>query len=63
MELYIEHYVVILLLISFGFFYAITSWFAGTIEPYRDLLITIAVVHFVMSKLITIKKNEEKQEE
>ena len=63
MELYIEHYVIILLLISFGFYYAITSWFTGTIEPYRDLLITIAVVHFVMSKLITIKKNEEKQGE
>ena len=60
MELYIEHYVTILLLISFGFFYVITSWFTGTNEPYRDLLITIAVVHFVMSKLITIKNNEEK---
>lgn len=61
MKLYIEHYVAILLLISFGFFYFITSVLTGTSEPYRDLLITIAVVHFVMSKLITIKKNEEKQ--
>ena len=62
MDLYIEHYVIILLLISFGFYYAITSWFAGTIEPYRDLLITIAVVHFVMSKLITIKRMKKNKE-
>ncbi|WP_432360639.1 hypothetical protein [Sporosarcina sp. UB5] len=63
MKLYIEHYVTFLLLISFGFFYIVASFLTGgTNEPYRDLLITIAVVHFVMSKLITIKKNEEKQE-
>ena len=61
MKLYIEHYVTFLLLISFGFFYIVTSLLTGTNEPYRDLLITIAVVHFVMSKLITIKKSEEKQ--
>ena len=61
MKLYIEHYVVILLLISFGFFYVVTLWVGGANEPYRDLLLTIAVVHFVMTKLITIKKNEEKQ--
>jgi len=52
---------VILLLISFGFFYVVTLWVGGANEPYRDLLLTIAVVHFVMTKLITIKKNEEKQ--
>ncbi len=63
MKLYIEHYVTFLLLISFGFFYIITSLFTGgTDEPYRDLLITIAVVQFVMSKLITIKIDEERQE-
>ena len=61
MKLYIEHYVTFLLLISFGFFYIVTFWLGGSNEPYRDLLITIAVVHFVMLKLITIKKSEEKQ--
>lgn len=61
MKLYIEHYVTFLILISFGFFYSITSLLAETNEPYRDLLITIAVVHLVMSKLITIKENVDKQ--
>lgn len=60
MKLYIEHYVTFLLLISIGFLYIVTTWLGGTNEPYRDLLLTIAVVHFVMSKLITIKKSEEK---
>ena len=59
MELKIEYYVLALLLISFGFFYV--SLFGGTNEVYRDFLLTIAVVHFVMSKLITIKKKEEQQ--
>lgn len=63
MKLYVEHYVTFLPLISFGFFYIITSLLTGTNEPYRDLLITLAIIHFVMSKLITIKKNEEKQGE
>ncbi|RTQ95082.1 hypothetical protein [Lysinibacillus telephonicus] len=58
MQLYIEHYIAFLLLISFGFFYITTALFTGTNEPYRDLLITIAVVHYVMSKLITIKTYE-----
>lgn len=57
MELKIEQYAVALLIISFGFFYIIASWLK-TDEAYRDLLLTIVVVHFVMSKLITIKKKE-----
>lgn len=60
MELKIEHYILALLIISIGFFIVIASWLK-TEEAYRDMLITIAVVHFVMSKLITIKKKEEKQ--
>ena len=47
-------------MISFGFFYIIASWLE-TAEAYRDLLLTIAVVHFVMSKLITIKKIKKEQ--
>jgi hypothetical protein len=60
MELKLEHYVIALFIISFGFFFIIASWLK-TDEAYRDVLLTIAVVHFVMSKLITIKKKEEEQ--
>ncbi|WP_262172779.1 hypothetical protein [Saccharococcus sp. Marseille-Q5394] len=60
MELKLEHYVIALLIISFGFFFIIASWLK-TDEAYRDVLFTIAVVHFVMSKLITIKKKEKEQ--
>lgn len=56
MELKIEYYVLALLVISFGFFVTIATFLEGTNEAYRDFLLTIAVVHFVMSKLITIKK-------
>ena len=41
------------------FFYIVASLIGGTNEPYRDLLLTIAVGHFVMSKLITTKKKKE----
>lgn len=58
MRLYIEHYITILLLVSFGLFFIGSWWMGVTNEPYRDLLLTIAVVHFVMWKLITIKKHE-----
>ena len=60
MELKLEYYVIVLLIISFGFFFIIASWLK-TEDAYRDVLFTIAVVHFVMSKLITIKKNEKEQ--
>lgn len=56
----LKHYVLALLIISFGFFFIIASWLK-TDEAYRDLLLTIALVHFVMSKLISIKKKEEEQ--
>ncbi|WP_197046717.1 hypothetical protein [Oceanobacillus salinisoli] len=56
MELKIEYYVLALLLISFLFFSTVATLMEGTNEAYRDFLLTIAVVHFVMSKLITIKK-------
>ena len=59
-ELKLEHYVITLLIISFGFFFLIAGWLS-TAEAYRDVLFTIAVVHFVMSKLITIKKKEKEQ--
>ena len=59
MKLYIEHYIAAIILISFGFFYILTTFFMETNEPYRDLLITIAVVHLVMMKLVTIKNNKE----
>ncbi|THE09147.1 hypothetical protein E1I69_23510 [Bacillus timonensis] len=62
MYLRIEQYVAILLLLSFGAFFLLASWMGGTNEPYRDLLLTFAVVHFIMWKLITIKQNEEKKE-
>ena len=62
MNLRIEQYVAILLLISFGSFFILASLIGGTNEPYRDLLLTFAVVHFVMWKLITIRKNEEKKD-
>ncbi|WP_067726578.1 hypothetical protein [Oceanobacillus damuensis] len=58
MELKLEYYVLALFILSFGFFFIIASWLK-TDEAYRDLLLTIAVLHFVMSKLITIKKIEE----
>jgi hypothetical protein len=59
-ELKLEHYVIALLIISFGFFFLIAGWLS-TAEAYRDVLFTVAVVHFVMSKLITIKKKEKEQ--
>jgi hypothetical protein len=62
MELKLEYYVIALLIISFGFFFIIASWLK-TDEAYRDVLLTIAVVHFVMSKLINIKTREEKEKE
>ena len=34
----------------------------GTAHPYTDLLLTVAVVHFVMSKLIWINKKEQEKE-
>lgn len=61
MELKLEHYVLALIIISFSFFIAITSWFT-TEEAYRDLLLTIAVTHYVLSKLIVIKINNRKEE-
>ncbi|MFB4166320.1 hypothetical protein ACE1TI_21775, partial [Alteribacillus sp. JSM 102045] len=39
----------------------IATWLK-TGEPYRDILLTIAVAHFVMSRLITIKKKEVQNE-
>lgn len=62
MEVKIEYYVLGLLIISFMFFYIVASLIGGTNEPYRDLLLTITVGHFVMSKLITIKKKKGQQE-
>lgn len=61
MEIKIEYYVLALLIISFGFFVIIASWLQ-TDEAYRDMLLTIALVHFVMSKLVTIKKKGEVQD-
>lgn len=57
MELKLEHYVLVLIIISFLFYIAIGSWLT-TEEAYRDLLLTVAVIHFVMLKLIVIKKKE-----
>ncbi|MDR4885990.1 hypothetical protein RGU12_00330 [Fredinandcohnia sp. QZ13] len=62
MNLRVEQYVAMLLLISFGTFFLLGTWLGGTNEPYRDFLLTFTVVHFVMWKLITIKKKEEKKE-
>ncbi|NLP51653.1 hypothetical protein [Bacillus sp. RO1] len=58
MELKMEYYVLLLLLSSFVFFYTVVPLFGGSNEAYRDFLLTIAVIHFVMLKLITIKKGE-----
>ncbi|MEN8698531.1 hypothetical protein [Bacillus infantis] len=58
MEVTIGYYIFGLLTISFMFFFAVASLIGGTNEPYRDLLLTIAVGQFVMSKLIIIKKKE-----
>ncbi|RLQ92233.1 hypothetical protein [Planomicrobium sp. Y74] len=62
MQLDILYYVLALLVISFAFFATVAGFLGGTTEPYRDFLLTIAIVHFVMSKLVTIKKIKEKQE-
>ncbi|WP_194287297.1 hypothetical protein [Gracilibacillus oryzae] len=56
MELKLEYYVLALLIISFGFFFIVVTLLGGTDQAYRDVLLTIAVVHFVMSKLITLKR-------
>jgi hypothetical protein len=57
MEIKIEYYVVILLIASLGFFFIMGTWFKmDEAEMYRNLLLTIAVVHFVMLRLFTIKK-------
>ncbi|UAL46048.1 hypothetical protein [Sutcliffiella horikoshii] len=60
MELKMEYYVLMLITVSFIFFYTVVHLFEGTNEAYRDFLLTIAVIHFVMAKLITIKKREVK---
>lgn len=57
MELKLEHYVLVLIITSFIFYFVIGSWLT-TEEAYRDLLLTVAVIHYVMSKLIIIKKKE-----
>ncbi|MCG7345490.1 hypothetical protein MHZ92_15235 [Sporosarcina sp. ACRSL] len=62
MEVKLEQYIIALLVISFVFFILVASWLK-TDEAYRDLLFTIAMVHFVMSKLITIKKEIEIEKE
>jgi len=59
MELKLKQYITSLLIISFAFFYIFASWLK-TNEAYRDFILTILVVHFVMSKLITIKGKQEK---
>ncbi|TYS58103.1 hypothetical protein FZC76_05145 [Sutcliffiella horikoshii] len=50
-----HQYVIILLIVSFVFFSLNANWMPSN-NPYTDFLLTIAVGHFVMSKLITIKK-------
>lgn len=52
-----EIYVGILLIISLTFFAIVASWLK-TDNAYTDMLLTIAVVHFVMSKLVSIDKKE-----
>jgi uncharacterized membrane protein len=58
MEVKVWEYVLALLIISYLFFATVATLLGGTNEGYRDFLLTIAVVHFVLSKLITIKKKE-----
>ncbi|MBP3950249.1 hypothetical protein [Bacillus suaedae] len=59
MELKMGQYVLVLFTISFAFFYVSVGMILdGTNEAYRDFLLTIAVVHFVMSKLITIHQHK-----
>jgi len=57
-ELKLGNYILALLIISFGFFFVIAS-ILKTEEAYRDVLLTIAVTHLVMSKLIVIKMKQE----
>lgn len=54
-------YIVMLLTISFSFFYVICAIWMKTDQPYTDLLLTIAVAHLVLSKLVTIQKIEEQE--
>ncbi|ALC90540.1 hypothetical protein AM500_12640 [Bacillus sp. FJAT-18017] len=61
MELKSEYYVLTLLVISFVFFWTFATFLEGTNQAYRDFLLTVAVVHLVMSKLITIEKNTGQQ--
>jgi hypothetical protein len=58
MEVRMDYYILFLLISSFGFFYFLTMLFGGTEEAYRDYLLTIALFHFVLSKLVTFKKEE-----
>lgn len=55
MEMKMQYYVPALLVVSFVFFYIVATLLGGTNEAYRDYLLTIAVFHFVLSKLIKIK--------
>ena len=57
MELKVVSYVFALLFISFIFFFVVASWLK-TDDAYTDMLLTIALVHFVMSKLVIIKREE-----
>ncbi|MBM6619452.1 hypothetical protein [Bacillus suaedaesalsae] len=50
-----EMYLIVLLAISFLFFWIVAS-IVTTSSPYTDILLTIAVVHFVLFKIIDIKK-------
>lgn len=52
-----EIYVGILLIISLTIFIIVGSWLK-TNNAYTDMLLTIAVVHFVMSNLVSIENKE-----
>lgn len=50
----VEIYLITLLVISIMFF-IVAATLLKTDNPYTDFLLTMAVVHFVMSKLISVE--------
>ncbi|GGA67931.1 hypothetical protein [Ornithinibacillus halotolerans] len=60
MELKGRYYILALLLISYTFFVTVVSTVGGTKVVYIDLLLSIAVIHYLLSKFFTIRQYRRK---
>ena len=54
LKMKVDLYIIVLLVISIVFFFIVGGWLK-TENPYTDFLLTIAVVHFVVSKFLSVE--------